>query len=191
MEKTKHFETELNYIKDLRLKESASLLINLLPDYFFVIPASSTGKYHPKYALGNGGLIRHTKVAVKIANELLSNNSIGEDFTDNEKDIIIISLMIHDGLKLGQTYSQYTVFEHPILIANLVRENQAIVKLTNDEVALMTSILESHMGEWTTNRFGKQILKKPTTKYQKFGHLCDYLASRKFINVDFFKNEII
>ena len=49
-------------------------LIELLPNYFFEVPASSTGKYHPEFALGDGGLIRHTKVAVRIAYELLNNN---------------------------------------------------------------------------------------------------------------------
>ncbi|HHU54789.1 MAG TPA: hypothetical protein GXZ63_03110 [Mollicutes bacterium] len=192
MNKIECFKTELNYIKDKRLKESAKKLINMLPDYFFTIPASSTGKYHPKYALGQGGLLRHTKVAVRIAHELLNNNnSIGNDFQDIEKDIIIISLIIHDGLKSGITESKYTVFEHPLLISKLVFDNYKELNLTLDEAKLMTSILESHMGEWTKNFKGKEVLPKPLTKYQKFGHMCDYLASRKFINVDFINNEII
>ncbi len=192
MEKINIFKTEINYIKNKRLKESAKKIIKGLPDYFFEIPASSTGKYHPKYALGYGGLVRHTKVAVKLAHELLyNNNTFGSEFTDDEKDIIIISLLIHDGLKLGLNGGKYTVFEHPLLISNFVLERYEEFKLTLNEVNLMSSILETHMGEWTTNYKGDEVLQKPMTKFQKFGHLCDYLASRKFINVEFENNEII
>ena len=56
----------------------------MLPDYFFSVSASSTGKYHPSFSLGNGGLLRHTKVVVKIAYELLA---IDDRFTDNDKDL--------------------------------------------------------------------------------------------------------
>ena len=66
-EKTKVFEKELSYINNPRYKEGAQKLISLLPDYFFEVPASSTGKYHPSFALGSGGLVRHTKVAVRFA----------------------------------------------------------------------------------------------------------------------------
>ena len=67
MNKIDVFKNELNYIKDVRVKKSCSELINLLPDYFFEVGASSSGKYHPNYALGKGGLVRHTKAAVRIA----------------------------------------------------------------------------------------------------------------------------
>ena len=192
MNKIDFFKTELNYIQDSRLRESAKKIIAALPDYFFTIPASSTGKYHPKYALGKGGLVRHTKVAVKIANELLyNNNTIGNDFEDLEKDIILIALMIHDGLKSGLTENKYTAFDHPLLMSSLIKENYQDFDLTKEESILMSSILETHMGEWTRDYKGNEVLTKPITKYQKFGHMCDFLASRKFINVDFLDNEIL
>ena len=59
-------------------------LIDSLPDYFFEVAAASTGKYHPKYAQGEGGLVRHTKAAVKIAYELLADPAIGNKYTDDE-----------------------------------------------------------------------------------------------------------
>ena len=70
------FEKEINYVKNPRYKESAKKLIELLPDYFFEVPASSTGKYHPSFALNNGGLVRHTKVAVRLAYERCKDESI-------------------------------------------------------------------------------------------------------------------
>ena len=78
------FNNELELIKNDRLRKSCEVLLNELPDYFYEIPASSTGKYHPKFALGEGGLVRHTKVAVRIAYEIIKTHSIGNVFTDDE-----------------------------------------------------------------------------------------------------------
>ena len=73
MEKKDYFKKELSYIKNKNIKDSCETMIGLPPDYFFQIPASSTGKYHPKFTLGDGGLVRHVKVAVLIAKDLLTN----------------------------------------------------------------------------------------------------------------------
>lgn len=42
-------------------------------------------------------------------------------------------------------------------------------------------------GQWNTARYSKVELPKPKNKYQKFVHLCDYLASRKFLEMNFDK----
>ena len=57
MDKLSIFKDEINYVKDSKLKEDFKTLINLLPDYFFEVPASSTGKYHPEFAAGSGGMV--------------------------------------------------------------------------------------------------------------------------------------
>ena len=69
MDYEKEFEMELSYINDKKIKEALLKVIKLLPDYWFTIPASSTGKYHPEYALGDGGLLRHSKAAMRIGFE--------------------------------------------------------------------------------------------------------------------------
>ena len=47
------------------------------------------------------------------------------------------------------------------------------------------------MGPWTTDYQGKEVLEKPKTKYQNFVHMCDYLASRKCINILFNEDDNI
>ena len=105
MEKIDYFKKELNYIKNERIKESCNIMISLLPDYFFEIPASSTGKYHPEFTLGEAGLVRHVKAAVMIAKDLLENPCIGDKYTNDEKDLMLMSLILHDGLKSGLTHN--------------------------------------------------------------------------------------
>lgn len=191
MEKTEVFKKELCYIKNPKYLNDIKVMISLLPDYFFEVPASSTGKYHPSFSLGDGGLVRHTKVAVRIAVELLNNNSIFTNFTSDEKDLIIMAILVHDGLKSGLEKSEYTKFEHPILVSNYIKENKDKLSLNEKELNLLTSMIESHMGEWNTNSYSNVVLPKPTTKYQKFVHMCDFLSSRKFLDVKFENNDII
>ena len=50
----KLFEVELTYLKSDRIKKACLEMTKLLPDYFYEVPASSTGKYHPSYSLGDG-----------------------------------------------------------------------------------------------------------------------------------------
>lgn len=192
--KIKHidvFNKEYEYIKNDKYKDCAKKLVEILPDYFFEVEASSTGKYHPSFALNEGGLVRHTKVAVRIAKELLDNNSLDHKFTDNEKDLIIISLLIHDGLKLGNPKEKYTRFDHPILIAEFIKENKDKLLFNNEEIEFISMCVSSHMGEWNTNQYSNVILPLPNNKYQRFVHMCDFLASRKFLDVKFKDNDII
>lgn len=185
------FNNELELIKNDRLRRSCEVLLNELPDYFYEIPASSTGKYHPKFALGEGGLVRHTKVAVRIGYEIIKTQSIGNVFTDDEKDLILISLMLHDGLKEGFPKEKYTKFDHPILAANFVKDKANLTELTSEEVKLISTNISSHMGEWNKSDYSDVTLPLPKNKYQKMVHMCDLLASRKFINVEFDGNDII
>ncbi len=185
------FKTEINYVRDNALREDLKVLIGLLPDYFFEVPASSTGKYHPAFSLGDGGLVRHTKAAVRIANELLNNNTVGSKFSLHDKDLIIIALTLHDGVKSGMEHSQYTKFDHPLLASKLIMENKDKVSMDVDDLRKVCSMIESHMGEWTYDNYHKkEVLPKPRTAEQRFVHMCDFLASRKFLDIKFLDNEI-
>ena len=188
MNKIKYFEKEINYIKDINNRKDIEYLISLLPEYFFKIPASSTGKYHPKFAGTEHGLVKHTKVAVRIAHDLFE---INEMFTDKEKDLIIMALIMHDGLKKGMEEEEYTRFDHPLLSSKLIMEHAKELKMDIDDVRLMCRMIESHMGKWNTNKYSKVVLPVPNDKYERFVHMCDYLASRSYLSVRFDKLDII
>ena len=66
------FNKELSYIKNSEILIMTEKAINHLPEYFFSVASSSSGKYHPSFSLGEGGLYRHTKFAVEIAVNLWS-----------------------------------------------------------------------------------------------------------------------
>jgi len=184
MNKKEVFKKELEYIKDKDIRESALYMINILPDYFFEIPASSTGKYHPKFAASTSGLVKHTKVAVRIAYELL-NNPVVNKFTDREKDLIIMALLLHDGLKSGINHERYTRFDHPLLISDYIKENKENLKLTDEDIKELCKMISCHMGPWNTDYNGNEVLPVPKNAKERFVHMCDYLSSKKFIDVEF------
>lgn len=191
MMKIDYFKTEIGYIKNLEYVEDFKILIGLLPDYFFHVAASSTGKYHPSFSLGERGLLRHTKAAVRIAYELLNDPCIGDKYTQDEKDLMIMALILHDGLKSGLNHEKYTRFDHPILIADYIMDNEEELGLEVEEIEFLCDAVKTHMGSWTTDYNGVEVLEKPKTKYQNFVHMCDYLASRKCLLVPFDKNDDI
>ena len=191
MDKVLKFSKELEYINSDKVKKACQEMIKLLPDYFFEVPASSTGKYHPEYALGEGGLLRHSKAAARIGHELLEDPSIGDKYTALEKDLMIMALILHDGLKSGLTQEKYTRFDHPILMADYIMDNEDKLDLDIPEIEFVCDVIKTHMGNWITDYNGVEVLEKPKTKYQNFVHMCDYLASRKCILLPFDENNEI
>ena len=132
------------------------------------------------------GLARHVKAAVKMAVELLANPAIGKTYTDRDKDLIVIALIVHDGLKYGKVKTdKYTKFDHPLLISNYIKENKDNLKMTTNDINKLCAMVESHMGPWNTSNYSDVVLPVPKAPCEKFVHMCDYLASRRFINLDF------
>jgi hypothetical protein len=177
------FQKELTAIKNPIIKEIAIDGIKLLPDYFFKVPASSTGKYHPDYALGEGGLFRHVQASVGIAEDLFRIYT----FTDDEMDLIRVSLILHDGWKQGENGTGNTTHTHPIVATRMLMEK---IDTTNSPekliyLSLICENIASHMGQWTTSKWDKTVLPVPQTPMQNFVHLCDYLASRKDLEFNF------
>ena len=171
------FEHELSLIANESIRSITEGLLRHVPAYFWHVPASSSGKYHPAYALGEGGLVRHTKAAVKFA-EMLFNIS---DFTADERDFIVAALLLHDCQKQGDGTAEHTVFEHPLLAAGYVKDNAP--SWYADKVC---PLIASHMGQWNTSKYAEGVvLPVPQDSLQKFVHECDYLASRKAFEVSF------
>ena len=102
-----------------------------------------------------------------------------------------MALTLHDGLKSGLDHEKYTRFDHPLLVSKLIQEHKEELSLEMDDIRKMCSMIESHMGEWNYDSYKKkEVLPKPKTAEQRFVHMCDFLASKKFIDVKFNGNNI-
>jgi hypothetical protein len=180
--KNEILKTEIDFIKSEEIRKFTELAIDSLPDYYWHVPASSSGKYHPVYALGDGGLIRHTIAAVTIANSLLELEQYRNIFDDRFHDCIISGLILHDGFKQGKSNdgNGRLAKDHAVICAEWIRTDSLFDKSFKDinDRELISEIIRTHMGEW-------DVKNKPETASQKFAHMCDFLASRKNILFDF------
>jgi 23S rRNA maturation-related 3'-5' exoribonuclease YhaM len=184
LDRLKIFETELGYIRNGKIREFVEKALNKLPDYFFTMAASTSGRFHPKFSLGEGGLVRHTQAAVRIAVDLTSLEMM--KYTDIEKDIIIAALILHDGMKCGENGTG-TVLLHPTIMAAFIDENSELSTMLESEILdKIKGCISSHMGEWAydyKDKFKKnQLLPKPKNKLESIVHLSDYLSSRKYLS---------
>ena len=169
------------------IKRLAIALLDNIPDYIWHVGASSTGKYHPAYSLGEGGLMRHQIAVVRFLNFFFQLEQYNSKFTSREMDLMRVAGLVHDGMKSGtqEQYakSKYTKFDHPILMANKIREYTEY--LPGNELEFIANTISKHMGQWNTDRKSSVVLPKPNDEYSQLVHLADYLASRKDLIMDF------
>ncbi|NQT66176.1 MAG: HD domain-containing protein [Actinobacteria bacterium] len=175
MDRTKTKEKEelnerISLIENGIIKTFVIECLNITPKYFWRIPASSSGMYHPVISLGIGGLVRHTIKAVDYGVSLCEKNSI----LGLTRDKIIASLILHDTCKAGvkdvENHSDYPV--HAYLPRKYYKKiaEKFLPKISNE----IFDLIDSHMGEWS--EYPEKI---PETREQKIVHFADYLASRK------------
>ena len=147
-----------------------SFLNENVPEYFQTIPASSTGKYHPAYSLGEGGLVRHTIATVKLLHHMTNLDFIKERFQQVEIDKMIAAAILHDTFKQGLNSYGHSVKNHEVVAAEQINEALSM------EDAEISRLVSTHMGQWGA--------KHPSQLDEFLVHLADYLASRKNIAVD-------
>lgn len=137
------------------------------------------------YVLGEGGVVYHTKAAVAIVKDLLGIEMYDRRYTLQERDIILAAVILHDGMKHGAAGGNYTVATNSTEMAEFIRSD-AEDMLGTEVAEVFCGAIASHMGQFNTDyKTTREILPKPRTAIQMFVHQCDYLASRKYLEVNF------
>ena len=183
------FKVELDRFKNQNVRSSAETILEMIPDYFYEVPASSTGKNHPAFSLGEGGLVRHVKVAMRVLEEMFRDEAFGT-YDDYTKDLIRMALILHDGFKSGLTNSGHTCLEHPVIMSEFILNNTDKLSINEDDAQFVSNLILTHMGPWNKDANGNVIMPVPQTREELLVHLCDYMSSRRFIDVCFENNEI-
>lgn len=174
------FANELNDIQDDNLRQFAIQLLVNAPEYFFTVPASSSGKYHPYFAREVGGLVKHTRCVIFYA----ECNAESFDFEPHLRDLVIIAALAHDIKKQGDNnYGKHTVWEHPELAYNFILETQKNNPdlITVEDATIIANAILCHMGKWSHHpefTRGKKAYPMPVTLFDYALQSADYMASR-------------
>ena len=163
----------LSLIVSVDLRSKARKLWNNAPTYFFHDAASSSGKYHPEFDLGDGGVMRHSLLVAYFAHEIATAWGMSQ----REIDLVVIAALIHDVLKRREGEAQ-TAFEHPLMAAAYVRETFP----GDAEMELVAQAIESHMGKRNTSKYSDAVLPVPQTMMQLCVSAADMTASRKILS---------
>ena len=178
------FKKELSLIKDENLREVVrSYMEEITPDCFWTVAASASGKHHPQFALGEGGLVRHTKAVVLFAVELLRMNTYAY-MREEYKDYVIAACIVHDTIKYGFG-NEIDKDEYK----NHARNASVAFKNWCDDIGypvseILLNAIISHMGQWSTDKNDR-----PFSPVDRCVHMADYMASRAFIDVPCIVNE--
>lgn len=179
MNRSDFFEREIGLIKDEKLRETVHSYMNdCVADWFYEVGASASGKFHPKFSQGVGGLVRHTKAVVLFAEELLKMSSYAY-MKEIYKDYVIAACIVHDTAKYGLTGEMdKTVYKDHAENAAKLFESWCLTECDYAPSELMLNAVKAHMGQWSTNREDK-----PFTSIDRCVHMADYMASRSFIDI--------
>lgn len=180
MNKSDFFEREIQFIEDINLQDFVRFFFNeKCGDWFWKSGASSSGKYHPQFTKGEGGLVRHTKAVVWICEELLRMSSYAYMRVEY-KDYARVACLLHDTRKYGSgdTEDKDCYKNHGALAADAVAAAWLSFFDQGEAPELLLMAIRSHMGQWVEDRNDR-----PFTNIDRLVHLSDYIASRPFWDI--------
>ena len=148
-------------------QEVVSVLDEHLPEYFWKVPASSTGQYHPEDHNDQHGLWIHTKRAFTAFERLSKSYKHQGKITEWERDCGRAAILLHDMFKYGKPpeTKEHTVDDHDFLAARFLDKN-------TDLPPKVVGCVESHNGP---EGWGKG--KAPGNSLEQIHHLADMIAS--------------
>ena len=178
MKNIKLFERELELIVDEELRMVViAYLLERVPDYFWTDGASSSGKYHPQFAQGEGGLVRHTKAVVMFAEELLRMSSYAY-MREEYKDYVIAACILHDTCKYGRREYNKAEYKNHARNASVAFADWCWIEYGFQPSELLLNAMIAHMGQWSTEKEDRTF-----TNIDRCVHMADYMASRSFIDI--------
>ena len=185
MDKVLVFETLLNKFETEEMKDYCTDMIKEIPDYIFVIPSSTSFKYHNKTQCQPHGQILHMLMFGEVMNYILDLEYVKEKTNERQRDCLRCTPIFHDAIKCGTNGSQYTVHDHPLLAGEWIRDTVVEHDIDKETKAYIARLCESHSGQWVSNKRSKVVLPKPENDEQFLVHLCDYLSSRSNIDMTY------
>lgn len=185
-----YLQKELDLIKNEEFKTIIKQILMDCSDALCFKPAASSGKYHPKHDLGDGGLLRHTKCVVRNIWTICKMWPQFDD-TDN-RDIMIAAAILHDVYKYDSIEQEHSYQDHPLKMAEKIRTYNKDMNDTSSDLGSMiektASIVSTHMSRWDTDRKGNKIGEKPMNMNDAFCAIADMISAQVWFKAEFDEN---
>jgi len=175
------FEWELAQMRDHVRTFAEKAITEVIPDHFWAIPPSSSGKHHPTCTHRLGGLIVHTKRVGYVVHQLCEAAQNSQE----DKEALYCAAILHDIGKKDKYEKGTNDYErHPLIAVELIKEKSSILATAygdggKDFLNTVCRLITYHMGPWTPEE-----CRKPLDKYDSLEltlYYADYLASRKML----------
>jgi hypothetical protein len=149
---------------DEDLRKLGMDLIVVLPNYFWELPASSSGHHHPVDERGQHGLVIHSFRVARAGLCLTESRKL-----QKYNDIMKFCGLFHDGGRYGfdEFPERHTIPEHPEMMAEFVKEHSTV---RADSVMKAINCIRTHSGLW-----GKY---PPQCEFEWMFHDADNVASK-------------
>lgn len=166
---------EVRTITNERLRALTIDALRYTPDYWWNVPASTSGKYHNPLARGKHGLWIHTKMAMTALEVLLPSWKAQGKLTEWDADCARAAVLLHDIFKQGLPENRdpsdpndcHTVGNHDVIAAEWLAAHTELP-------AEVIGAVEAHNGpeEWGEG-------KSPDSDLEQIVHMADNLASEE------------
>lgn len=174
---TEKFETR-------EFREYLADMVEKIPDYFFTMPSSTSGKYHNAKQCRPHGQLYHVFMFQSILEHRLRLKHNRELYPTPElRDAMRCVPLLHDAVKCGwpvdgEAPPRWTVANHPMLAKEFVLNTKVEHDIPAAYKMLIADMCEAHSGEWNKDRSGNVIMSEPRNEREFFIHECDILSSR-------------
>lgn len=171
-ERKYNLDEELAGIEDPSIRLFTTKALELVPDYFWHVPASASGRFHPLDTLGEGGLVLHTKRVVYLSCQIANVFKI----ESVNLDVLRSAAILHDSFKNGVKDEDHTEEDHPLIVRHQLKDLATETPYFDEILAA----IECHQGLW-----GPQPLRMPKKPLDWALHLADFIASRTAVYLYF------
>jgi hypothetical protein len=113
-------DKEISKITSSEIRSFVVAALGMVDEKFWLIPASSSGKYHPPEDNGEGGLVRHVTKGVAVVQEYARRAR----FSPLETDLGIAAFLLHDSCKNGLPpwTSDFTDYTHGMIASTWLEQ---------------------------------------------------------------------
>jgi len=167
----------VNQINNEKIRNFTIAVLNAVPDDFWTMKTSTSGKYHPPECNEVGGLIIHIQRACYFGSLFINAN--GWDSLNIRGDILLSALLLHDIGKREKYDKYWDYVNHPISGSKMLYPYKHM--LPEKVFVMISNCVLHHM-----NRFGPKTIQKPDNKYnilELYTYQADYLASQKSLKI--------